>query len=539
MPKISRVFIRLDGEKEVYRHGEMVQGTVSLEVAESFQIRSVRIFRYGEALTKWDPLFEKKVNVAKERYLGHYVTLFGNKAGENSKPYVTLAAGKQNYKFSFRLPSNGLASSFEGDNGAVRYWLTVVVATPTFSFDQKWYRCITVLEEIDVNKPVYKVPVRRGQEKTVSKALGLGNAGTLVLNAECDRKAYCPGEKIALNVLVKNNTTKDMGKLKARISQNSVFKANGESVSSDTHIRIIEGESSIGAGQERKWENQLLVVDALPPSSTNISCHIIEVRYYVKVWVEVPWGTDLSVTLPIIIGTVPLKQNTPSQPVGAASNALEIDTSKALCYSKCNHGVSHCGRSDGVFPNLNYVPMCTYVPNYQFSSLAAAQLTPKAIIKGKIPPAYKSVPTVSTTASNVPVNSSVMPVLPPSYEEVLQMNSQKAKPEAAVVCELPKSDQFGLFIRFQDSYIAEFRSYIMQNRQYLKEREGELLALSVQPISEPGIWPEQTSIAIFVFASAEKASDWFKTAPGINETSWMKSCDAATLKMNELHNRGK
>ncbi|XP_050388475.2 arrestin domain-containing protein 3-like [Patella vulgata] len=233
---------------------------------------------------------------------------------ESSNPDVTLPAGKQNYKFSFRLPNGGLPSSFEGEYGAVRFWLKVVVDKPMFSFNEKWWRCFTVLEDIDVNKPGYKVPLRRGQEKTVSKALGLGNAGTLVLNAECDRKAYCPGEKIALNVLVKNNSTKDMGKLKARLIQISEFKANGDSKMSDTHIRIIEGESSIAAGQERKWENQMFLIDALPSSSTNISCHIIDVSYYIKIWVEVPWGLDLSVRLPITIGTIPLKQNTTPQP---------------------------------------------------------------------------------------------------------------------------------------------------------------------------------------------------------------------------------
>ena len=41
--------------------------------------------------------------------------------------------------------------------------------------------------------------VGRRTEKKVSKALGIGNQGTVSLHAQTDRGAYCPGEKIAIS----------------------------------------------------------------------------------------------------------------------------------------------------------------------------------------------------------------------------------------------------------------------------------------------------------------------------------------------------
>ena len=51
---------------------------------------------------------------------------------------------------------------------------------------------------------VFQTPQLKTASKTVSKALGLGNAGSLTLSAKTDRFGYCPGESIALTGLCIN-----------------------------------------------------------------------------------------------------------------------------------------------------------------------------------------------------------------------------------------------------------------------------------------------------------------------------------------------
>ncbi|XP_046572095.1 arrestin domain-containing protein 3-like isoform X2 [Haliotis rubra] len=298
--------VLLDGGKEVYRPGEPVTGELVLDVTENVTVKGVRVYLYGQTLVKWDEYSSSTVGgtkdyVAREKYFGRVFTVFGK--GQNvSGPNHTLTTGQHNYRYKFTLPKEGLPSSFEGEFGATRYWVKVEVERPFPNFDKCWYTGITVLDDINVND--YKATIGRAVVKQVSKALGFGNAGSLSLNVEIDRGAYCAGEKVALKVVVKNESTKDLGKLKAQLEQKIVFTAHNETKNIHNIIRILES-FPIKKGEERVWNNQLLDVDSIPASTKMRSCHVIEVRYFIRVLVEVPFGLNLETTMPVTIGTIP------------------------------------------------------------------------------------------------------------------------------------------------------------------------------------------------------------------------------------------
>ena len=69
----------------------------------------------------------------------------------------TLTAGVHRWRFAFRLPAESLPSSFEGEHGAIRWFLKVEVDKPFPSINSKWYRTFTVLSRLDMNEPVYQV----------------------------------------------------------------------------------------------------------------------------------------------------------------------------------------------------------------------------------------------------------------------------------------------------------------------------------------------------------------------------------------------
>ncbi|XP_046577901.1 arrestin domain-containing protein 3-like, partial [Haliotis rubra] len=372
MPIFQTCAVLLDDKKEVYRKGETVTGSLVLDVTEDVTVKGVRVYLYGETLVKWDELSPGSLGgtkdyIAKEKYFGLVYTVFG-KTLDATGPNHTLTAGRHNYRYKLKLPNKDLPSSFEGEFGAIRFWVKVEVDRPTSNLNQCWYRGFTILDNINVNDSQYKASVRRQAKKQVSKALGLGDAGSLTLTAATDRGAYCAGEKVALKVVVQNESTKNMGKLKAQLEQKVVYTANDETKTRQNVIRILEG-TPVMKGEERVWNNQLLDVDVIPPSTKTSSCEIIAVSYYIKVLVEVPLGYNHETILPITIGTIPFG-HTPAAgrtSGGATAGATTgIDASSDITYTKCNRGFHVCRRSYGNFVNFNYIPMCANVVNYTF-----------------------------------------------------------------------------------------------------------------------------------------------------------------------------
>ncbi|XP_067651528.1 uncharacterized protein [Haliotis asinina] len=578
MPIFQTCAVILDGKKEVYRKGETVTGSLVLDVTEDVTVKAVRVYLYGQTLVKWKGFssgsHEGTMNyVAKERYLGLVHTVFGKKENTTGRNH-TLTAGRHNYRYEFNLPKEGLPSSLEVKYGAIRYWVKVEVDSPVPKFNQCWYRGITILDDINVNDPQYKASVRRQAKKQVSKVLGLGDAGTLTLRAATDRGAYCAGEMIALNVVAKNESTKDMGKLKAQLRQIVVYTANNETKTRENVIRVLE-ETPVMKGEERVWNNQLLKVDAIPPSTKTRFCHIIAVSYFITVLVEVPLGFNLETTLPITIGTIPYG-HTPATAGATAGPSTEIDAFSAITYTKCKRGFEVCRQSEGNFVNYKYTPMCAYVLNYTFpppSSLAggavgrrpsrgaegkrhaggAAEPRPAAVVTAaqpklvcqsrKVPPA-SIVQTSSITPAPLQPPSQVPPQAPPqvsalpmekppSYEDALKMVNLAATSETAVTPEVADKPHGLLFLRFPDTSVQEFRDTIGKEHQSLAECEGEIIAFAPQVLHDHNEWLARTSVAILKFPSVEMAGDWFNKTPGVADSKWLGTCDAISATMKE------
>lgn len=58
-------------------------------------------------------------------------------------------------------------------------------------------------------------------------------------------------------------------------------------------------------GKSHTWSNKPLAIPAAPP--TIRESHVIQVTYTVKVEVDVPWGFDPAVLMPVVLGTVPFR----------------------------------------------------------------------------------------------------------------------------------------------------------------------------------------------------------------------------------------
>ncbi|KAK7115092.1 hypothetical protein V1264_001031 [Littorina saxatilis] len=552
MGKFKLCAIIFREKKVVYREGDLVSGVMQLDVLEPVTVKGVRVYCYGEALTKWSKEFTRDWNtdqVGQEKYLAQVLTVFGKKANVDG-PNHTLTVGQHKWNFAFRLPAERLPSSFEGEYGAIRWFLKVEVDKPFPSINNKWFRAFTVLSALDLNEAVYKNPMSKTVTKTVSKALGLGNAGNLILSAKTDRFGYCPGESVALTVEAKNESSKDMGKVLATLVQRVVFTANDESKSTNLGMSSMETELPLAKGTTLTLTDLMLPIPAVPPSTRKRTCHIISCTYSVQVTIQVPWGLNLQAVLPIAIGTVPRGKRVPP-PRRAGQSSPPRDPVTGIQYVQCVTGITPCRKYHNNFPNFPYTPQTAFVsdyvynPNGQASPSASAQ--PAAVsssAKGATPSAPPVVSGATpSTLPPYPGPSAAPPSgdseLPPSYEDVLKMdedNQKSATPTktATAAKAAPKGkDCAVMMIRFSDTGLSTFRDCIQREQNNLLDNEeAYLAALAPQPITgleKPNEeWPERVALAVLVFPDMCSGEEWLSGVSGRGD-NWYSGCDAIIM----------
>ncbi|XP_033755539.1 uncharacterized protein LOC117338339 [Pecten maximus] len=379
MGKIGDITVQTDGGKEVYRAGEEVKGVWRVNINERVTVDDIYISFHGESYVKWTESSSRAPDlkfISREEYNRELKYVVYKK--------TTLEAGVHEYPFSFRLPNDKMPSSFEGKRGCSRYWLYLKISRPLPWRDVVSDKCITYIDDVNINLQYYNKPVRKKKSTRLSKMLGLGDAGEVTLTAKVNRTGFCAGESVPVTVDAINASTKDLGKLKVSLVQKVVYKANGEEKVERTVIYTKTGSDPIKQGQTRSWKDELIYIDAIPPSTRMRTSFCLVVSYFIKVYIDISFlsGGDLELWLPITIGTVPqgYKKTIPVKGATSASpNIPVVDLSNALTHTRCNRGWERFSRStDNAIPEyVCYTPMCVYVPNYTYKPKPLVANPPK------------------------------------------------------------------------------------------------------------------------------------------------------------------
>ncbi|KAK3098842.1 hypothetical protein FSP39_023602 [Pinctada imbricata] len=344
MGKLKCFEIILTDNKSVFHPGEKVCGKVVVELKGDMKMRSLRVFMRGVAKVHWTESrstgsrlgsYTEHYNAEVEYFFKRQV-LFG---GEVCEGRDTLTEGYHEFRFSFELPMGGISTSFEGKHGSVRYWMKAEMDKP-WSFNHKTKKAFTVISPIDINKQEYQVCVEGSTEKTL--CCWLCTSGPISIIARTDRRGYCPG------------------------------------------LPVI-------AGTRGNWESQLLKIPAVSPSIIN--CCVMKVEYYVKVALHIPGSYNLTLHLPVVIGTVPYRRGTfrfteshffrETQPQFESMSCLPLPPpyretitppppfeDPPTYHESVGGAVSIVDEEDGDDPDFNmgdltYTPMYTYVYNYR------------------------------------------------------------------------------------------------------------------------------------------------------------------------------
>jgi len=308
MGKLTEFFIGYDTNRQVYYPGEVLRGSIVVNLNEPMQMRGIKLELHGKAYCHWS----ERRGSGKSRYTVNYtgrdnllqtdIRLYGN--GENK---IEHDAGRFDYQFAFQLPPV-LPSSFEGSHGHIRYYLKANIDRP-WKFDKTAKSPLIINELIDTNNMMYSRGPGDGKSKEVGCCFSIGQ---LNISGSIDRACYCPGETIYINSQVENDSSRNMTALKGKLIQTVTYRDNGYHTKYSTKtLSKIVGEG-IPKGQYANWVNKELLVPACPPS---IKTSVLEVDYSVLIKVDVPWGSDPSVVLPITVGTIPFRQTYSQQVV--------------------------------------------------------------------------------------------------------------------------------------------------------------------------------------------------------------------------------
>uniref|UniRef100_A0A673LT31 Arrestin domain-containing protein 3 n=1 Tax=Sinocyclocheilus rhinocerous TaxID=307959 RepID=A0A673LT31_9TELE len=304
--KVKNFFVSYDCPNDsnvpVFASGDFVSGRVIIEVTGEIRVKSLNIHAKGLAKVRWTESRNAGSNTAytqnfteEVEYLNHRDVLIGHDRGKEhfhsalfiyamtDAPYVTLP----------------LATSFEGKHGSVRYWAKAELHRP-WLLPMKTKKEFTVFEHIDINTPLLLSPQAGTKDKTL--CCWFCTSGPVSLSAKIERKGYTPGESIQIFAEIENCSSRVVVP-KAAIYQTQTFFAKGKVKEIKQLVANLRGDP-LPSGKTKTWDGKMLKIPPISPSI--LDCSIIHVEYSLMVYVDIPRAVNLTLNLPLVIGTIPL-----------------------------------------------------------------------------------------------------------------------------------------------------------------------------------------------------------------------------------------
>ncbi|XP_048470093.1 arrestin domain-containing protein 2-like isoform X1 [Rhincodon typus] len=316
LDKLKRFSMVLDSPDPtsvpVYSTGDEVSGKVVLELTAAMKIQSLKLHAEGCAKVHWTESRSAGSSTAYTQNYSDQVEYYNKRINLlqlDNGDITLLPAGRHEFPFSFQLPEENLVTSFEGKHGSVRYWVKVKLHRP-WATVKKIKREFTVIEPIDINTPSLLAPQAGTKEKLAR--VWYCNLGHVSLTAKIDRKGYTPGEVIPIFAEVDNCCSRTVTP-KAAIVQIQTFIARGTMKQKRAVVATLQGEG-VTPRKRGSWHGRPLKIPPVSPSL--LQCRVIRVEYILRVYVEIPGTSKLSLELPLVIGTIPL------HPFGSRSSSV-------------------------------------------------------------------------------------------------------------------------------------------------------------------------------------------------------------------------
>ncbi|XP_071547693.1 arrestin domain-containing protein 17-like [Panulirus ornatus] len=241
---------------------------------------------------------------AQETYFDCEFYIYGHKYQKEEKEL--LPAGQHQFPFAFSLPPN-LPPSFNSDKGFVGYIAVAILDRPAAAnlVQKAGFSLHSIL---DLNMDSHASSQTSGS-KSKNLCCFCCQTGPITLAARIPRRGYVPGEKILVSAEADNVSARNTRRTRLLLLQVVTYiMPNGvkEMVEERVLKEIVRG--IIPPGESDMWENVGITVPPLVPANVHLTCRLLHVQYRIDLILEPPLpSSDLRVSLPLTIGSVPLR----------------------------------------------------------------------------------------------------------------------------------------------------------------------------------------------------------------------------------------
>ncbi|XP_076302607.1 arrestin domain-containing protein 17-like [Lasioglossum baleicum] len=319
MTSLREFRIEFERPGATYVAGEIVAGTIILDIAKVKSVRGFYFTAKGAALVRWTETRRRRHNgetktehqtySASEQYFSVKDNILVSK-GLDSR--VDITEGFHRFPFRLQLPSN-IPSSFEHEHGRVRYTVKAVIDRP-WKFDHECKAAFTVVSILDLNAHQNECMSIRNEVQKNFYCCFLSQ-GSMNIVTRVPSSGYVPGQAISAMVDYTNNTSSKVQITKITTKLEQVLKFRATVKTKTEHFEIISS-SYKGPFASQGTANLEIRVPPIPPSRLPF-CTIIDLDYNLKVVVHVTGAhCKIQSSYPLLIGSIPLYCAPSAPPIG-------------------------------------------------------------------------------------------------------------------------------------------------------------------------------------------------------------------------------
>ena len=197
--------------------------------------------------------------------------------------------------------------------GYIRYGILGRIGTGLFHVDHRVNIPVQVCKTVDINLPQFLIPVHQTKHKQVGCLCCV--SGNIEFTIDIPRTGFCiSGDCVSLSVMVENGSGRNIT-MRAEISKLVTFIAGASRRFNRNTLALVHSEAIL-PHSTNTWNPENLIVPMVEPTISESK--IIHVEYFLKVWAAVPYATNPSIVIPILLGNVPYQ--------GSAETAVTAPT---------------------------------------------------------------------------------------------------------------------------------------------------------------------------------------------------------------------
>ncbi|KAL2077278.1 hypothetical protein ACEWY4_026782 [Coilia grayii] len=276
-------------EANTFTCGDCVKGRVALQLGKEAKIEYLFVKVTGDADVRWTERHgdDNRTYSAHERYFKLKQLLISEET-ENT----TVVPGTHVYPFCLQIPEGHFPSAFEGHHGNIRYKLEAKMKRP-WKMTKRASAKLNFATRLDGDAAQLMSP----QFGEKDKKMNIFTSGSLSFKVHIEKTGYVPGEMLVIQAEIENSSSRNL-KPKYKLDKKVTYMAHSSTKIERSTIFKEEG-SPIPSKDHQTVTQELRIPSSIPP--TIFFCKILRVEYKLKVYIDVPYGSDPEIKFPVIV----------------------------------------------------------------------------------------------------------------------------------------------------------------------------------------------------------------------------------------------